>query len=368
VRLRLAVLIALGFVLTGAALEGLARLAAPEQLRNSCQAPGNHRKFYKPSCVSRPMKMAESPWMTYATNACGARTAESCTAKAADQLRVAVIGTSLSYGLWVPYPETWAARTTQALKNRCRRPVDIQNLAFSLSQDGDVPLWHDIVDTAAPALALKPDALVTILGPTDLGFYKQVPKSFEPVETAPKPKAPAKKSLRQRLIDIKLAIYQMRSISVFRQWWQGDQDRYLQFYAEQKDTADFLRQPPSKPWRDRLTVADDAFARIAAAANAAHVPWIVLLSPTYGQAALAAGAPKPGLDPYLLGNELRPMIEGRGGVFYDLTGDFAAEKRLAPDYYVVNGHPNGRGEAVIARRVATLLAARVPAFSACGQP
>jgi hypothetical protein len=354
-------LVTLGFVLTGAALEGVARLAAPEQPRNRCGLPDHHHEYFKANCTSQPMKMAESPWLQYATNECGYRTPESCTRRQPGQLRVAVIGTSISYGLWVPYPQTWAAQVTNAMGARCGRPVDLQNLSFAASHDGPTALWHDLVETAPKAMALQPDAIVTIVGPVDLGFYHGGLSARGAV-----PAPPPHKSPKQRLVDMKVAVNASSSVSLFRHWWLSDPGRLVDLTTQSGDTNDFLRTPTPPAWRARLTVAGDAFAGLAATANARHVPWIVVLSPTFGQAALAAGAPRPGLDPYLLGRELRSMVESRGGTFYDLTGDFAREKHLDRDFYIVNGHPTADGETVMARRISALLAEKAPAFAACG--
>jgi hypothetical protein len=361
------VLLLVGFLGTGVALESAARIAAPEQPLNSCSLAAHHHEFFKPSCISKPMKMAEGPWLQYATNECGYRTAEPCTRRDPNQLRVAVVGTSVSYGLWVPYPQTWAARVTDTLRNGCRRPVDLQNLSFAASHDGPTALWHDLVETAPKAMALEPDAIVTILGPGDLGFYHG-PLSANPgVVTGPghAPAPPPHKSLKERLIDGKVAVNASSSVSMFRHWWLSDRGRLVDVYALPGDSNDFLRTPTPPAWRQRLTIADDAFANLAATAKARNVPWIVLLAPTVGQAALAAQGGRPGFDPYLLGSELRGLVESRGGVFYDLTGDFAHEKRLEHDFYIVNGHPTGDGNVVIARRVAALLTQDVPAFASC---
>lgn len=360
--LLIVVLVTLGFVLTGAALEGAARLATPEQPRNHCGLPDHHHEFFKPNCVSQPMKMAESPWLQYATNECGYRTPESCVRRQPGQLRVAVVGTSISYGLWVPYPQTWAAQVTGALRARCGRPVDVQNLSFAASHDGPTALWHDLVETAPKAMALQPDAIVTILGAGDLGFYR----SGAGAALSPKPAQPPHKSLKERVIDMKVAVNSSSSVSMFRHWWLSDRGRLIDLYTLPGDSNDFLRAPTPPAWRNRLAIADDAFAGLAATAKTRDVPWIVLLAPTVGQAAIAANtAPRPGFDAYLLGNELRSLVEKRGGTFYDLTGDFAQEARQDRDFYIVNGHPTGEGHAVIARRVAALLTQKVPAFAAC---
>jgi hypothetical protein len=164
-----------------------------------------------------------------------------------------------------------------------------------------------------------------------------------------------------------VAVNASSSVSMFRHWWLSDRGRLVDLYTLPGDSNDFVRSPTPPAWRNRLAIADDAFASLAATAKTGNVPWIVLLTPTVGQAALAASdAPRLGFDAYLLGNELRGLVESRGGTFYDLTGDFAREKRLDRDFYIVNGHPTGEGDAVIARRVAALLTQKVPAFAGCG--
>jgi hypothetical protein len=356
----IAVLVALGFIGTALGLEAVARGIAPEQQHNRCLLATHHHEDFAANCVSEPMKMTESGWLRYQTNECGYRTAEPCTRREPGQLRVAVLGTSISYGLWVPYPETWAARATTALRSACGRPVDLQNLSFPASHDGPFALWHDIADRAPGAIALQPDAIVTILGPGDLGFYHGGADALSaPIGPPPR------KTLKQRLTETRIGFDQAHAVVLFRRWWFSDDARFLDLAMQPRDSSDFLRSPTPPAWRERLGIADDAFAKIAAAAAARRVPWIVLLQPTYGQAVLAVHNDRPGWDPYLFGRELRALVEARGGVFYDLTTDFAAEKRLDRDFYVVNGHPTAEGQVVIARRVNQLLQDAAPAFAAC---
>jgi hypothetical protein len=264
--------------------------------------------------------------------------------------------------LWVPYPQSWAAQVSQSLSTRCGHPTDLQNLSFPASHDGPTALWHDLADAAPRAMALQPDAIVTILGPGDLGFYAPSAgaKSGPPKATAPRP------SLKQRIIEAKVAVNASSSVSLFRHWWLSDPGRLVELYTQPGDSNDFLRAPTPPAWLARLNIADDAFIQLAAAAKARNTPWIVLLAPTSGQAALAARGAKPGYDPYLLGRELDALVRSHGGAFYDLTGDFAREPSLDRDFYIVNGHPTAEGETVIARRVSALLAQQAPAFQACG--
>ncbi|MBS0333966.1 MAG: hypothetical protein JSS35_14460, partial [Proteobacteria bacterium] len=251
------VLVAAGFILTGAALEAAARGVAPEQQHNTCSLPDRHHELFKPNCVSAPMKMAESPWLRYAYNDCGYRTAEPCRLRQPGQRRVAVIGTSISYGLWVPYPQTWAARVGATLSARCGHPTDVQNLSFPASHDGPTALWHDIVDAAPRAMALQPDAVVTVVGPVDLGFYAAAGDGSQPPKSAAPPK-----SLKQRLIDVKTEVNASSSVSLFRHWWLSDPGRLVELNTQHDETNDFLRTPTPKAWVARLAIADDAFAKL----------------------------------------------------------------------------------------------------------
>src|SRR5207245_4930798 len=77
-------------------------------------------------------------------------------------IRIAILGSSVSQGLYVPYEETFFARTSNALSRICNRPVDVQNLGVP----GTTPI--DAYRRVNEALALTPDVVLYLLAPFDL--------------------------------------------------------------------------------------------------------------------------------------------------------------------------------------------------------
>ena len=78
----------------GLAVEGGARLLWPEQQHDACGVADGTESRFRANCAAS-VKMAESPWVTYAYNDCGYRTAEPCTAPGD---KVAVLGSSIARG------------------------------------------------------------------------------------------------------------------------------------------------------------------------------------------------------------------------------------------------------------------------------
>jgi hypothetical protein len=147
-----------------------------------------------------------------------------------------------------------------------------------------------------------------------------------------------------------------------------DPAAYAAQFLQRGDVSDYLRVPLSAAWRYRLGVAHAAFADIAAAAAARGVPWVVVLTPAYGGAAVAGLPPRHGIDPWQLGRAMAADVRAQGGHFIDLTSAFAAAPQLASLYYIADGHPNARGSALIAQAVAGLLAVQAAPFATCRVP
>ena len=127
---------------------------------------------FKPLCTSRT-KVWEGPWITQHFNECGYRTAESCAPRPAGLPRIVVVGSSVARGALVNYPQSFAARASAMLTDRCRTTVDFQNL-------GTNPSDFDRIDQRIPeALALKPSAIVMTTGPYDLMHQKDPPPDQE---------------------------------------------------------------------------------------------------------------------------------------------------------------------------------------------
>ncbi len=127
--------------------ELLTRVIWAEHKEGSCTVvdpvAGDH---FKPNCTIRT-KNAEGPWTTYQYNECGYRSATSCGPKPPGAIRIAILGSSVSQALYVPYDQTYFARTASDLGRSCNRPIDVQNLgvpnpAPSMPIDGSRKLWR----------------------------------------------------------------------------------------------------------------------------------------------------------------------------------------------------------------------------------
>jgi hypothetical protein len=343
-----------------AALEGTARWLAPWRAVNRCQlADGSARA----GCVSAPIKFWEGPWMTYAYNACGYRTREPCAAPPPGVRRVAVLGTSIAYGWYVPYEDTFAARASEALKAACGRPVEFQNLSEP-SAGVDKPLWHHVQDQFRAALALHPDAIITILSSSDLSLYQG------PISGPPSPPPPIRaastsgwtaqwRAFSEKIATRSIALMALRTFT-FR-----NSAVYMQNYLASPN-ASFLEPTLDARWRMRVGVAESVLGPLEARARAAGIPFIVFYFPNYGQA-IAAASPELNrtLGPYALQTSIRQIVERHGGIFVDLTPSIARTRDLYQDYFISLDHPDGAGHGLIARGVVSGLEAAAPAFAAC---
>jgi hypothetical protein len=135
-----------------------------EKLSDSCiyQDP-TRGEWRRPNC-STMMKNIEGPWIRYDTNDCGFRGTGACGIKPPGVLRVVIIGTSVAFGLYVPYEHYFANVAASQLRDLWGHPVEFQNMG-DLGYD-----WsnEDIVQQQQQLLALKPDAVLYVLMPSDL--------------------------------------------------------------------------------------------------------------------------------------------------------------------------------------------------------
>ncbi len=314
--------------------------------------------------------MFESTWVESDYNDCGYRSAHSCRTKAPDALRVAVLGTSISRGYWLPYNQSFAGRVEHDLTVACQQPVDLQNVSQAnsilVTGNGRIPIWHHIADRVPEALALRPNALVLVMAPFDLESYEVMPESTG-ASAATAPVTPGPRGLVGLFKTIKNFINNdSRVILVARHIAYQDTDRYVLHDLQQGDSSDYLRQPFTAKWALRLKVADQTISRIASQANAAGVPLIVVLMPLRTQAALsAAGVDRHQTHPFALGRALSGIVRAQHADFIDMTNVTSTLRDPADLFFEINGHPNAAGDAALARSVETALVRDVQGFSHC---
>jgi hypothetical protein len=343
-------------------LEAGARVVFSEQLQNRCGEGVGAGKVFKANCTSQPMKYWEGPWLTYSYNDCGYRSADSCHATAPELLRVAVVGTSMANGMFVPYQDTFAARTEASLKAACPNPVNFQNLALPAAANGMKPLWHHILDRVSPALALHPAALVTVVSSLDLSYYNEPPASLGEEPLAASQTGP---SLRERAANFKRMVSDSRAILVMRRVMFSNETIYLDHVLKAGESASYLYPKLPPIWQMRLRVAASVLGATADKARAAGVPFLVFYYPTYQQAAAAQARNRPELTPLGLDDRLRDIVEAHGGHFIDMTPVIAAQLDVPGLYYVSNDHPNSKGHALMARELTKALVEDAPQFADC---
>jgi hypothetical protein len=331
------------------------RLMMPEKSVDECLAPDpvlGHRP--RPDCVSHT-KSAEGEWVENRYNDCGYRANSSCRPPPDGAPRIAILGSSMAWGLNVPTHETWYVRLADTLSHSCGKRVDVQNLSgvFNLTQ---------IAARVPEALALKPTAAVMILTPFDLEGIP--PGNFVPGVVDPE--RPEPKGLRKLQVEIVSA----RAVVAAQHLIFRRPSTYVPLYLRYGDKADFLRPPFSPAWRQRLAYTDQALAYMQQQFRTAGVPFVVVFVPQEAQADIVAAKLKfPGVDPYAFGAALGAIARKHGIIYNDLTSRFA-DIADAPDLYLnVDAHMNGRGNALEADGVRQALAGEggVPQFVACAR-
>jgi hypothetical protein len=344
-------LIVLPLVLVGTMLvllaggEVTARIAFPQvDDVEPCELHTPDGSRYRPDCTSRT-KVWEGPWVTQHFNDCGYRTAESCAARPPGALRVVVVGSSTARGALVNYPDSFAAIVSADLTRQCGGRVDVQNL-------GTEPVDVDRIDRRMPeARALRPAAIVMTIGPYDLIHLKDPPPAADP---------------EPERIDLRWFVGRLRESRLFLMvQYQLYRDPAFQVRAFllNGDAADYVRDPLTPLWRQRVADLGDLLGRITA--QAGTVPVLLVYIPERAQAALAAmRADPPGVDPYVLPKALAATAAAHGVTLLDATKAFAAAPDFQSLFYLTDGHPREGGHAALAGAIDTALR-REPAFAAC---
>ena len=336
-------------MLTGGELAG--RVFWPEQLDNRCRVADAALGFrFKPNCTS-VTKTAEGPWVTNSYNGCGYRSAEPCTAPPAGTRRIALIGSSISEGYMVEYPNTAAARLGLDLTAMCRAPVEVQNL-------GGMGYTGRLLDLRMrEALALHPDAMVFMTNPFDL--------EFEPDDSAAA-QQPAPDSLQHRIFS---KLKESRALLVAQHFLFRNPSLYLPLYLQYGDKADFLRPPFTPAWQQRLHLFDALVTRLSGMAHQANTPLMISFVPQEAEIALDVISPRrPGIDPQALPAAIASIAARHGDGFSDASVDLRRIPHPERLFYQVDGHLSGQGQPYVASAITDAFAATPDGpFSVCRQ-
>jgi hypothetical protein len=300
---------------------------------------------YHPECTSHD-KVWEGSWITEHFNDCGYRSEGSCAPRPPGSLRVVVVGSSTARGASVNYDDSFAARASAALSERCGEVVDFQNLG---TEAADV----NRIDLRIPeAVRLGPAAIVMTVGPYDLQHLKDPP----PLPDGPKPPRP---------FDLVNRMRESRLVLLIEYYMFRDPAAHARAFLLKGDSADYVRTPLSPVWQHRVQDFGDLLARITAESEG--VPVLLFYIPERPQVALAGRvADPPDVDPFVLGAALERVAAPLGVRFTDTTRALGAAPDFQSLFYTIEGHANAGGHAVIASDVEQALLSE-PAFARCTQ-
>jgi hypothetical protein len=322
------------------ASEFTARFFFVKDNSDECVVPDAKIGFrYRPNCTTR-LKAAEGPWVENHYNDCGYRSAESCASRPPGALRVALIGSSTAESFLVSTDQSLSARTEKALTERCGRPVQVQNLGRE--QCFPVCTYRRTDE----ALALKPDVLVFAFSPFDL-------ENLLPVDVANR----MNPNLQNRTVantkvstlrKIQQLFSKSSALTAVEHFLFQDPDTYLRIALNNHDTAEFMRPDMSPVWNQRLADFDLLLGEMAQKADAAHVSFVLLEIPSLAQASvLQVKQPPAGVDVYGLNRRLTEISAKHGIRFVNVMDSFQRTPGSNRLFYVVDGHLNGPGQALL---------------------
>jgi hypothetical protein len=328
------------------ASEVITRHFFAKQGTDFCRIPDDRIGYrYRPNCRVR-LKTAEGPWVTNEYNECGYRTKESCGPKPPGTTRIALLGASVSEGLYIPYDQTFAEKTARGLTQILARPVEVQNLGRVNASP--ISVFHQVRE----ALALKPDLLMMVVDPYDIEHLDpgQMPDRYKPISALHGASDTPLQLSRSPLKGLENQVKESSTATAGAHLLFQNSVTYIRIYLHYGDHADYLRQPLSPLWEKRLEALDVLIAEMASKSNAQHVPFVLIEVPSFAQAALLKMQTLPaGVDPFLLSTPLQQTASRHGVQFINTLNAF----RRGPDpnemFYVVDTHLNAEGQGLVSR-------------------
>jgi hypothetical protein len=333
--------------------ELVARRIWSEQDTDSCYvANGPTGGRFRPNCKSK-IKAVEGPWVEDSYNSCGYRSLESCGPKPPGTIRIALLGSSYSFGYGVPYQATFTTVSAEMLRRECRRPVEVQNLGVP-----NLPLENSYYRTGE-ALGLNPDLLLLSIGPWDVSNFVH----FDPDATNGRQYASheAKKNVHDWR-----HVKSSRAFIMLQHYMFRDPATFARVYLTYGDAADYLRTPFSPLWQQRFSNLEIMLRDMSEKAHAASVPIALLVTPTEVQAALVNTPPRAGVTPEAFVAEITRIASKYGIAVIDPLPDFAGQRDPMDMFYIFDGHTGPRGQRVVAGTLnKAILSGKFPAFAGC---
>lgn len=267
----------------------------------------------------------------------------SCGPKLPGHIRVALLGSSTSLGQNIPNEKTFAQRAALDLSRESGHPVEIENLGF----EGLSPLLS--YRRLNEALSLHPDLVIYPITPFDLE------QKMDPSQLAARndPRPPTKAAVRypmSPMVWVRDRLKESRALLVAQHFLFSNAQTYLSMYMNYGDKADILRIPLSQAWQQRFSDLDLIIADMSARLRQARVPLVLMAIPTRSEAALANRSARfPHTDAFAFSHEIGAIAARHGAVFVDGVSDFSHVPESENFFYIVDGHLDADGQALLAR-------------------
>ncbi len=315
---------------------------------------------FKPNCTAR-VKNAEGPWTTNSYNDCGFRSPTSCGPKPADSFRIAILGSSVSQGVFVPYEETFPARAAAELERVCHFKIDVQNLGVPNSS----PIY--VYRRLEKALALRPDLVIFVITPFDLEQQIDPQQLAERNNRTIHDDAPAATLTLSPYKRLQKLLTGSRSTFVAQHFLLQNEQTFIKLYLLYGDKADFLRQPLTEAWQKRFNDLDVIVGDMSKRARSAGARLLIVPVPSRAESAiLSTRHPIAGVDAAAFGRRVEQIAAKDGADSVDLMTRFRQIPRSEDLFYAVDGHLTGDGQAVIAQGlVQKLLGGSFAIFEHC---
>jgi len=353
------ILIPLIVLAVTAAFLGFSDIAAgilfPERGRFTCGMtdPQDGAPRQKPNCTTS-YKNPEGPLVEYQFNECGYRSHHSCGPKPSGTLRVVLLGTSMTMGLYVRDDETFASRTEELLRKKCDRPVEIQNMGAMMVLAGEPKLIKE-------ALGLSPDVIVLAVAPFDIQESEAPTKGAHPK---------AKSAFVQAKLawyKLKLRIRNSRFVLAAAHFMLLDEQMLYQVFLSNGTSRDVMTYPPTAAGERRYAEFSATLEQIRTQLHGTGVPLVVMAVPNRIAAAMVSNhSLVEGIDPDWFGRHISEIAAENGAISIDVTPDFAKVAHAENLFYPVDNHPTGDAHAIIAEALVDRLTdGSIPQMAAC---
>ena len=344
-----------------ASAEVVARQLWPEQLDDSCQTEvTEHSRHFLTNCRSM-VKVPESPWVHNEYNACGYRSRDACSTKPPGATRVAVLGSSASYGYMNAYEDVYTTRLANQLSDRCKRRVEFQDLGYP--DNSMLNLYQEENE----ALALKPDLILVVVSPIDIRHEIDA-EALEHRDDPPSLSSQKKVEVQLSWLykNVIAPISKSRAVYMLQDVVYQDPRTYLGLYLLHGDDAGFMKYPFSPSWQKRIANTDMLMQGMVSKARAASVPMALVVVPYTTDAALLSTPPRQGLSPNAFQNAMSEVASHSNIPVIDTVPDFGGRPNAMKLFYVVDGHMQKDGEKLLADSLLNRLLTAAPSvFQGC---